>query len=382
MSSRSQACTPARRAPEWRATLVSASLTTKYAACSTGVAAGRAAGCRRSSGTEERSASSCTAAASPWSTSTLRVDAADGAAQLGQRLFGLAVGVLHGCEPRAIRYVELRPPQRHGEGDQPLLDAVVQVALDPAALGLEGVDQVHARAAQVGDLGRQLRLARVQQHPGQRGLGDRSERHDVRRAHEREPARPARASHASAPGSTCQPSTCHVVDRGQPGASSMTHRDGDQEHQQQEVERPQHDREQERVADLGPRHRQPAAAPAARSRRVRPDGGRSCTSAEPPALQELSTNRAGRQDRARSATENTVRTDQQAGPTSSVTQVGQRPPRPRGAQEARRVAAERGPRVSAMTSRLGAPAADRGSARATPGVAPRASAGAAPGRLP
>ena len=53
----------------------------------------------------------------------------------------------------------LGPAQVHGQGDQPLLGAVVQVALDPAALGVGGVDHPGPAALELADPGGQLRAA-------------------------------------------------------------------------------------------------------------------------------------------------------------------------------------------------------------------------------
>ena len=47
--------------------------------------------------------------------------------------------------------LRLREPERHRDGDHPLLGAVVEVALDPPALLLGGVEDPVARAAQVVD---------------------------------------------------------------------------------------------------------------------------------------------------------------------------------------------------------------------------------------
>ena len=86
------------------------------------------------------------------------------------------MGVWYQVERRAVGQVQLGLPQRHGEGDQALLDAVVQVALDAAPLGLEGVDQSGPRPAQVGHGRGQLRLAGVEQQPGQGRLAAASQR--------------------------------------------------------------------------------------------------------------------------------------------------------------------------------------------------------------
>jgi hypothetical protein len=58
-------------------------------------------------------------------------------------------------------------PEVHGQGDQPLLGAVVEVALDAAALGLGRVDGPVAAGLERLDPGLELVLAGAQQ-----GLGD------------------------------------------------------------------------------------------------------------------------------------------------------------------------------------------------------------------
>ena len=83
-----------------------------------------------------------------------------------------------------------RPAQTHGEGDEVLLGAVVQVPLDAGAFGLEGVHEGGAAGREVADLGGQLlealllALARQrlhqpqpqrsepQEHPGGEGKAD------------------------------------------------------------------------------------------------------------------------------------------------------------------------------------------------------------------
>ena len=55
----------------------------------------------------------------------------------------------------------LRQAQRERERDEPLLGAVVQVPLEPAALGVGGLDEARARALQLGELHLQLPLQPV-----------------------------------------------------------------------------------------------------------------------------------------------------------------------------------------------------------------------------
>ena len=70
-----------------------------------------------------------------------RVDAADQVAQLGERLLDLAVRVLQGGGGlRVARRLAPGGAQLDAEGHQPLLGAVVQVALDAAALLVGGTD--------------------------------------------------------------------------------------------------------------------------------------------------------------------------------------------------------------------------------------------------
>ena len=77
-----------------------------------------------------------------------RVDAADQVAQLGQRLLDLAVRVVQGGGRLGVaRHLALGGAQLDAEGDQPLLRAVVQVALDAAALLVGGTDRGRAGLA-------------------------------------------------------------------------------------------------------------------------------------------------------------------------------------------------------------------------------------------
>ena len=121
---------------------------------------------------------SWTAAASPWSISTRGWMPRTVKRRLLQGSLGLPVRVLHGgSRPGPVGHVELGAAQRHGQRDEPLLDAVVEVALDPATLGLEGVDEVDPRAAQVGHGLGECGLGRVEQHAGSaRPAPDREQR--------------------------------------------------------------------------------------------------------------------------------------------------------------------------------------------------------------
>ena len=101
------------------------------------------------------------------------MDAADGRAELLQGLLGLLVGLPQQGEVGSVLGLQLGAAERHRQRHQPLLHAVVQVALDPPALGLEGVDQPGARAPQVVDRGDEPLLGRVEEQP-RRGRPDRT----------------------------------------------------------------------------------------------------------------------------------------------------------------------------------------------------------------
>ena len=75
------------------------------------------------------------------------VDAAGEVAQLDERLLGLAVRLRD--EPLGVHRVlgGPRAAERHRECDEPLLRAVVEVALDPAPLGVGGGDHARPSAA-------------------------------------------------------------------------------------------------------------------------------------------------------------------------------------------------------------------------------------------
>ena len=98
------------------------------------------------------------------------MQAADELAQLGQGQHGLVVRGGDGQPDRFGFGVEPLPghAEVHGQRDQPLLRAVVQVPLDPAAFGVGRVDQVGAAAGQRLDPQRQLLAGpRAEQRPGQ-----------------------------------------------------------------------------------------------------------------------------------------------------------------------------------------------------------------------
>ena len=99
------------------------------------------------------------------------MDAAGEVAQLHERLLGLTVGL--GDEPLRVHRVlgGAGAAERHRQRDEPLLRAVVQVALDPAPLGVGGGDHAGAGLLQrVHAGGEALALTRLQQQAGHRDL--------------------------------------------------------------------------------------------------------------------------------------------------------------------------------------------------------------------
>jgi hypothetical protein len=102
-----------------------------------------------------------------------RVDAARQVAQVGEGALGLFVRLADQLGGRLRVGAELLPghAEVHGEGDQALLGAVVEVALDAAALVLGRVHRPVAAGLQGVDPGAQLRLAGAEQAPGDGGVG-------------------------------------------------------------------------------------------------------------------------------------------------------------------------------------------------------------------
>jgi hypothetical protein len=102
-----------------------------------------------------------------------RVDAAGQVAQLGQGPLGLLVGLADQGGGRGRVGLQLGPghAQVHGQGDQPLLGAVVQVTLDAAALGLGPLHGPVAAGLEGLDPGPQLAVAGPEQGQGERALG-------------------------------------------------------------------------------------------------------------------------------------------------------------------------------------------------------------------
>ena len=97
----------------------------------------------------------------------------DAAGQLAQLLERVGELLLRGAEQALRRggvlvQAALREAERQGEGDEPLLGAVVQVALEPPALGRAGLHQPRARGVQLLHAGAELRLEPLvlQRQPG------------------------------------------------------------------------------------------------------------------------------------------------------------------------------------------------------------------------
>ena len=98
-----------------------------------------------------------------------RVDAARELAQLldGQRRLLACLGDQRRGRLRVRREPRLGHAERERQRHEPLLGAVVQVALDPAALGVAGGDDAGARVAQAVDPLVQLHGARAEHHAGE-----------------------------------------------------------------------------------------------------------------------------------------------------------------------------------------------------------------------
>ena len=88
------------------------------------------------------------------------VDALGELAQLGERVGELAPRLLEqGLDGRGVALgAGVGEPERHRDGDEALLGPVVQVALDPPALHLRGLDDPDARGAELLQPGAQLGL--------------------------------------------------------------------------------------------------------------------------------------------------------------------------------------------------------------------------------
>ena len=100
-------------------------------------------------------------------------------AQLGQRGAGLGAGLLEqggGAVDVAGGQPCAGPAQLHGQRDQPLLRAVVQVALEPASLGLGRLDRRRPGAGDIGQPALELRVSGAEQGAP---LGPRRQRDDA-----------------------------------------------------------------------------------------------------------------------------------------------------------------------------------------------------------
>ena len=88
------------------------------------------------------------------------MDAAGERAQLGERVDGFGVGLGEQLVEGGAAVGELAAGELEREPDpeQVLLGAVVEVALEPAALGVAGFDDAGAGGADLGELGAQLGL--------------------------------------------------------------------------------------------------------------------------------------------------------------------------------------------------------------------------------
>ena len=158
-SSSIERCTEASVACAYLATLVSASAVTKYAHASTGWhsgSVGHAAdqhrhGSARGERLERR--------AEPAVAEQRRVDPPRQLAQLLDRELGLLPRLRHqlGRARRIARDPRLREPEREGHGDEPLLGAVVEIALDAPALLVRGGEDALPGVAQIVDPRAQLR---------------------------------------------------------------------------------------------------------------------------------------------------------------------------------------------------------------------------------
>jgi hypothetical protein len=121
----------------------------------------------------------------------LRLDAVDQVPQVGHQLPGLLVRGGHGLRGRPGRQVEPGQPELHGERDQLLLGAVVQVTLDAAALGLERAGEPGTGRRDLGELRAQpcFRPAAEQQRAGDRRVRPGDQRHQVRPQDKQDQAR-------------------------------------------------------------------------------------------------------------------------------------------------------------------------------------------------
>ena len=104
-----------------------------------------------------------------------RVDAVGQLAQLRERERERFAGLAHerSGRRRLARELCLEQPERHRDRDEPLLGAVVEVALDPPPLGVGRLDQPRARRLQLDQPGAQLGLQALVLEREARGRADR-----------------------------------------------------------------------------------------------------------------------------------------------------------------------------------------------------------------
>ena len=208
------ACTPARRAPACRATLVSASLTTKYAACSTG--AGSRSGEPDVDGDRHRGPVG-------------QLVHGGGEAVVDQHPAGGCRGWCCAARPAPPRPGGARPARRPAPGP-PATSSSARPSVIVSATSRCWTPSCRSRSIRRRSVSKastrstrerrrsatvrgQLGLARVEQQPGERRLGDRRQRHGVRRDHgQRQPdqrsrARPRRRGRRASRAPSCRRSS-------------------------------------------------------------------------------------------------------------------------------------------------------------------------------
>jgi hypothetical protein len=121
--------------------------------------------------TGERPAASATAAGSPRSVSTWGWTPRISSRSSASACLACSWAVSSCRGGRARRQVEPGQAEGHGERDQPLLGAVVQVALDPPPVQLERVHQAGPRPGDLDQPPVQLQLPGDEDRPGQRRPG-------------------------------------------------------------------------------------------------------------------------------------------------------------------------------------------------------------------
>jgi hypothetical protein len=116
-----------------------------------------------------------------------RVDRADGRAEVLERGLGQIMGPAQvtaqapdvDSAARQVAGVELGRAEGYRKGDELLLDAVVQVALDAAQVALEGPDEARTRGSEALDLMTQLRAPWRQERPRQGRLQQGEQPEDI-----------------------------------------------------------------------------------------------------------------------------------------------------------------------------------------------------------